>query len=278
MSARHKERMIRFLTPAVLLLVLPLILVSCSTTTEKGVVGVQRPQTLWMPASEVMKMSLASYDQVKGDAQKKGELDQKPEMLARVSAIAKRLIPETANFRKDAPSWPWEVHVITSPDINAYCMPGGKIIVYSGLIEKLQSTDGELAAVMGHEISHALREHGRERMTHSALEQVGFAAAAASGVLDSQSKAQLATLGATFLLTLPNGRTQETEADEIGLELMARAGYNPQEAASLWKKMSASGGSKPPEWMSTHPADSTRLSRIESLMPRVTPLYQASKH
>jgi predicted Zn-dependent protease len=160
-------------------------------------------------------------------------------------------------------------------------MPGGKIMVYTGLIEKVKTTDDELAAVIGHEIAHALREHGRERMSLAYAQQGGIAllAAALGSRKNTQTAVALgaATMGAQLFFALPNSRTQETEADRMGLELSARAGYNPAAAVSLWKKMGEVGGDKPAEFFSTHPSDKTRIADIESLLPTVMPLYEQTK-
>jgi len=260
----------------VIQIVFALGLVGCASTTEQGAIGVDRKQFLIVPAEQVTQESVAAYEQVKSEAGKKGELDQNSTLVSRVTNISKRLIPVTTVFRKDATGWPWEVHVITSSELNAYCMPGGKIMFYSGLIEKLQLTDGEIAAVMGHEISHALREHGRERYSQAMVEQFLIQGGLAMNKL-SPTTAQLSSALATYAVLMPFGRNQETEADEMGVELMARAGYNPEEALSLWKKMASAGGAKPPEILSTHPADSKRLAKIESLLPKVRPLYEQSK-
>lgn len=247
--------------------------------------GVNRKQYLSGVSSEqILTESEKGYTQTKQDAQKKGLLDKNIPQTQKVAAIAKRLIPFTPIFRKDALSWPWEIHVITSPELNAYCMPGGKMIFYSGIIEKLQLTDAEIAAIMGHEISHALREHGRERISEQMLQQGiaqgGLAVLIATGVIEPKY-AGVAAVGAsaftTLFISLPHGRTQESEADTMGVELMARAGYDPREALSLWKKMATQGGAKPPEFLSTHPTDSTRLEHIESLLPKVMPLYEQTK-
>lgn len=268
-------------------LLLPLIIAACASTTEEGAVGITRKQFLiGVSADQVNQQSLQAFNEVKTESAKKKTLDTNPQQVARVKAVAAKLIPLTSVYRKDAPSWAWETHVITSDDINAYCMPGGKIVFYTGILEKLKMTDGEIAAVMGHEIAHALREHGRERMAEAQAQQlvtgVTMTALAATGKVKDENL-QLLSQGATVFtavaFTLPHSRNHESEADDMGVELMARAGYNPEEAVNLWKKMaSSSGGKKPLAFMSTHPADDKRIADITALLPKVTPLYlQATK-
>ena len=254
-----------------------LLLVRCASTTEEGVVGIQRRQFLAFPEEQVNAMAANSYEEEKNKAKQKNALDQNQVQLKRLQEIARKLIPQTSVFRKDAQGWAWEVHMITSPELNAYCMPGGKIIFYSGIIEKLNLTDGEIAAIMGHEMAHALREHGRERMSEDLAKQGVLQLAVISGKLDPKY-AQLVSLAFLAGMTLPHSRRDETEADEIGLELMSRGGYNPTEAANLWRKMQGQGGAKPPVFLSTHPADEQRISAIERLLPKVLPLYQKAKH
>lgn len=255
-----------------LLLTAQLGLTSCASSTNAGEVGADRPQMLFAPASAINDMSRQGYEDLKKEAAQKGTLDRDTQQLNRMRTITQRLIPATAIFRSDAPSWQWEVHVIQSDEINAFCMPGGKIIVYTGILNKLKLTDGEAAAVLGHEIAHALREHGRERMSEQMLQQGALVTLVATGKLDPNYAGAAATVS-NLLVTLPHGRRQESEADKIGVELMARAGYNPEEALGLWKKMGAAGGGKPPEFLSTHPSDDRRLNDIQNLLPKVRPLY-----
>ena len=238
-----------------------LVLGGCATTTERGTVGIERRQLLLLSSEEMNKGAALAYKQTLGQAQSKGAVNRDPEQVKRVRTIAARIIPHTAAFRKDAPGWDWEVNVISSDEVNAWCMPGGKIAFYTGILEKLKLTDPEVAAIMGHEIAHALREHGRERASQQVATNtvigVGAAILGVGGVED------LASLAAEVTLNLPNSRTQETEADRIGVELAARAGYDPRAAITLWQKMGTLSQGAPPEWLSTHPAGDTRIRDLQ---------------
>jgi predicted Zn-dependent protease len=251
----------------------------CQTvdTTKQGAVGVDRKQHMLVSEQDVEASAQKEYAQMMADAQKKGALDKDAAQVARVKAIVSRLVPQTAVFRPDAQKWAWEAHVLTSTEVNAWCMPGGKMAVYSALIEKLQATDDELAAVMGHEISHALREHSREAISRQMATQTAVGIAGALfGVGDLGQG--LGNMVADVTLNLPNSRTNETEADRIGVELAARAGYNPEAAVSLWQKMAKlNSGGQPPKWLSTHPADADRIKDVQVYAQKVMPLYTAAK-
>ena len=229
------------------------------------------------PASELDQMAAQGYAKLLADAAHAGTLNRDAAMLKRVHTVASRIEPQTAVFRSDAPAWKWEVNVLNTAELNAFCMPGGKIMFYAGLINQLHLTDSEIAIVMGHEISHALREHSREQASQAMAAQMTIGVGAALLGL-GQGGADLAGAGYQSLLATRFSRTDEAEADRIGLELTARAGYDPHAGVTLWQKMiAANGGAHPPEFLSSHPADETRVREIEALLPKVMPLYQAAR-
>lgn len=257
-----------------------LLLTGCQSvnTTSGGAVGVERKQYMFsmLSSQEVDQMYAQSYQKTVGEASSKGVLDKTSNDAKRVQVIADRLIAQAPKFRPDAAQWKWEVNLIKSDELNANCGPGGKIIFYTGLIDKLQLTDDEVAAIMGHEIAHALREHGREAMSKAyGIEMAKQGAGALLGL--GQDSLALADTVANYGMTLPNSRANENEADLIGLELAARAGYNPNAAITLWNKMSKVSEGAPPEFMSTHPASSSRIAALQAAIPKVMPLYEQAK-
>ena len=263
---------------AALLVFAAVALVSCKTvqTTQPGAVGVDRTQTMMLASSTVNREAGKAYQQTLKEAAKKGTLNRDAAQVVRVRSIANRLIPATRAFRADAPGWAWEVNVLTSKDVNAWCMPGGKMAVYSGLIERLKVTDDELAAVMGHEIAHALREHGRERASQAVVQSLGLAViGAALGI--NESALDLVGVVTDLTFNLPNSREHEREADRIGVELAARAGYDPRAAVTLWQKMGQTGGSAPPQFLSTHPAPENRQRDLTNYAAQVMPLYESAR-
>lgn len=259
-------------------LIFAALLAACQTvaTTQPGIVGVERQQVMMVSEQEINQAAASEYRKVIGQAQQKGVLDRNPQLVQRVRNIAGRLIPHTAVFRSDAPRWAWETHVIQDNQLNAWAMPGGKMVVYSGLIERLRLTDDELAAIMGHEIAHSLREHARERVSREMATQVGLGIAGAVLGLGQISQ-ELAGMVAQVTFTLPYSRTYEIEADRVGVELAARAGFNPHAAVSVWQKMLEAAGSGGPQFMSTHPSPETRLADLKVYADRVMPLYQQSR-
>lgn len=256
-----------------------ILLAGCQAvnTTSGGAVGVQRQQYMFsmLSTDEVNQMYAQSYQQTLGEASSKGVLDKSSADAKRVQVIANRLIAQAPKFRPDAAQWNWEVNVIKSDELNANCGPGGKIIVYTGLIDQLKLTDAEIAAVVGHEIAHALREHSREAMSKAYGVQMARQGAGALLGLGEGTMA-MADAVVNYSMTLPNSRANENEADLIGLELSARAGYDPNAAITLWNKMSKASEGEPPEFMSTHPASESRIASLQAAIPKVMPLYQAA--
>ncbi len=248
----------------------------CQTvqTTQPGAVGVERKQRMMVSEQQVEAGAAEAYKQELDKARQQNALNADAQNHRRVQAISQRLIAQTGVFRPDAQQWKWEVNVQSAKDVNAYCMPGGKIMVYTGMIEQLNATDAELAAVIGHEIAHALREHSRERLSQAFAQQLALAGiAVATGA--GQGTMELASQISQVTFTLPHSREQEAEADRIGLELMARAGYDPNAAITLWQKMGKVGGGAPPEFLSTHPSGESRIRDLQASLPRVEGLYRS---
>ncbi len=266
-----------------LVLLLAMFAAGCATTrtTAGGAVGVDREQTMLVSSGEVNRSASKAYQDTLRVAKSKNLLNRDPRQVERVRQVAARLIPATAAFRSDAPGWRWEVNVVTDRELNAWCMPGGKIVVYSGLIEQLQLSDDELAAVMAHEIAHALREHGREKAGQAA----GVSAAAAIGGallggyfgVDSSLGQSLISGVGELAFMRPNSREMEQEADRVGVELAARAAYDPAAAITLWEKMGRVAGGQPPQWLSTHPSHASRIADLRVYAQRVQPLYAAAR-
>jgi Zn-dependent protease with chaperone function len=252
-------------------------LAACTTTTEQGAVGVERRQLLLVSSAEMDRSAATAYQKVLTDQGAKGAVNRDPKQVERVRRIAARLTPHTAVFRKDAPAWKWEVNVITSPEINAWCMPGGKIAFYTGILEKLQMTDDEIAAVMGHEIAHALREHARERASQQVATAVG-AGLVSAALGTGQGGADLVGMVGQVTFVLPYSRLHETEADRMGVELAARGGYDPRAGVAVWQKMAkVSGAGGPPQILSTHPSNAERIKDLEVFSQRVLPLYEQAR-
>jgi predicted Zn-dependent protease len=254
--------------------------VACQSvqTTSPGAVGVERRQSMstMVSAQDIEQTAAKQYDAEVANARANGTLNADAAETVRVRKIAARLINQTTVFRTDAKDWKWSINVKSTNDLNAYCMPGGRIMVYTGLIDKLGLTDAELATVLAHEIAHALREHSREQVSRAYAQQAGLGAIAALAGLNDASM-QLASVLSDVTFSLPRSRVQESEADEIGLELMARAGYDPRAALSLWQKMAKAGQGGTSSFFSTHPSGTTRSADIQALLPRVLPLYEAAK-
>jgi predicted Zn-dependent protease len=259
------------------LLLAALTIGGCQTTTSGGAVGTDRKQLLLVSSQQLEQMAAQSYSKLTSEAAAKGTLNTDASMLRRLRAIAQRIEPQTKIFRPDAPDWKWEVNMINSSELNAFCMPGGKIIFYSGLIRQLNLTDEEIAVVMGHEISHALREHSREQVSQALAAQSAIGLGAALFGF-GQGSADIAGALYQSLIATRFSRTDENEADRMGLELSARAGYDPRAGVTLWQKMiKANSGGSPPVFLSSHPTEASRVQQIEELLPTVLPLYKAAR-
>jgi len=253
----------------VALALLVLVLASACATSPTG-----RRQLMLVSEQTAISASKQQYTQTMGQLSSEGKLVTDPKVLKRIDTITGRLISQAIIMRPDTKSWEWSVQVIDDPKmVNAWCMAGGRMAIYTGLIQKVDPTDDELAQVMGHEISHALANHTAERMSVAMASQLG---ALAVGIASDSAAGMVAAQGAAAVaITLPNSRASETEADRIGIELAAKAGYDPRSAATLWQKMEKAGGGGPPQFLSTHPAPGNRQATLGALAPQMMAYYEA---
>jgi len=246
-----------------------LSVVACATSPTG------RSQLLIVPESMAIAASRQAYTEQLAPLAQAGKLDTDRQLVARVERITSRLVAQAVEMRPETRSWDWTIRVIDEPQVNAWAMPGGRMALYTGLVETIEPSDDELAQVLGHEIAHALARHGAEKMSIALVNQLGVGAVGAAS--NSPEVARAAALAAQLAIGLPNSRSAESEADRIGIELAARAGYDPRAAASLWQKMAAaSGGRAPPQILSTHPDPGRRAEVLAGLAPEMLPLYRAA--
>jgi len=244
-----------------------------SLAQDEGV-SVERMSRLrgLVPEKQLEEQATLQYGELKQEARQKGVLaaDTDPS-LQRVRAISRRIIAHATRWNPGAADWQWEINLIRADNVNAFCMPGGKIAFFSGLVDKLKLTDDEIAIVAGHEIAHALREHGRERVAKGNLLQLG--ASLGSAIFGLGQTGQMVVGQGAQLALLRFSREDETEADTVGLDLVARAGYDPRAGVALWRKMAMLEKSAPPQWLSSHPSGSNRIEQIQKTLPQVMPVY-----
>lgn len=246
--------------------------------------GVNVGKMSWMrklvPSGALEGQAAQQYQQTLQDAQQKKILapDNHPQVI-RLRQIAQKIIPFAQPWNKLSTQWKWEVNLIASEEVNAYCMPGGKIAFYTGILEKLHLTDDEVAMIMGHEIAHALREHGAERAGKSVAVNLGsrlLGFLAEYNGYDGNKVTQIAGYGGGLAM-LKYSRDDETEGDIVGMDIAARAGYDPRAGIALWQKMGMISKNAPPQWMSTHPSGTNRIREIQKHLPEVMPLYARAK-
>ncbi len=256
-----------------LCLALPMAPVLPAIAQDEGV-SVDRMSRLrgLVPAKELEQQATMQYEELKQQASQKGALasDTDPQ-LQRVRAISRRIIANVSRWNPEAADWQWEVNLFKSDSVNAFCMPGGKIAFFSGLVDTLKLTDDEIAIVAGHEIAHALREHGRERVAKGNLLQLG--ASLGSAIFGLGQTGQMVVGQGAQLALLRFSREDETEADTVGLDLVARAGYDPRAGVAVWRKMAMLEKSAPPQWLSSHPSGNNRIAQIQKTLPQVMPVY-----
>lgn len=247
-----------------------LILTAC-TTSPTG-----RSQLMLVSPEQAISASREAYVQTLKPLQSEGKVDSNLATASRVRQITGRIISQAIILFPASRTWEWSVKVIDEPEtVNAWCMAGGKMAIYTGLLEKVKPTDDELAQVMAHEISHALANHTAEKMSVAMATQMGMMGVAVVAGDSKYSGMALSgsALAAAMAVTLPNSRSAESEADIMGIELAARAGYDPRAAASLWEKMGKVGGASPPQFLSTHPSPANRQSELRVLAEKMMPYY-----
>jgi predicted Zn-dependent protease len=235
-----------------------------------------RHQLMIVSEQQAIDESAQAYVQTMAPLEKEGKINNDPALTARVEEITGRLVSEAIVMRPNSADWLWSMKIIDDPEtVNAWCMAGGRMALYTGLVDKVQPSDDELAQVIGHEIAHALANHTAEKMSVARASTLGVLAV---GILsDHRGAGVAAAAAATVAVTLPNSRTAENEADRIGIELAAKAGYDPRAAATLWGKMGKVGGSAPPQFMSTHPSSENRQQRLASLESQMMPYYEEAR-
>lgn len=254
-----------------LIALLIMLLTSCATSPTG------RKQLMLVSEDQAIAYSSQAYMDTVANLGKEGKLVTDPAITRRVQTITEHLIEQAKIMRPATRGWEWEVKVIDdSEQVNAWCMAGGKMAVYTGLLQKLKPTDDELAQVMGHEISHALANHTAERMSVAMATSLGLGVLSVASDKPEQATA-LGAVAATLAIQLPNSRTSESEADRIGIELAAKAGYDPRAAVTLWQKMGQVGGANPPEFLSTHPSPTNRQENLRKLAEQMMPYYEQAK-
>ena len=244
------------------------LLMACATSPTG------RRQFMIVSEDTAISASKEAYVEMLKPYEQQGKIDNDPALKKRVYRITGRLIAQAIKMRPETKNWDWSIKIIDDPKtVNAWAMAGGKMALYTGLVDKIKPTDDELAQVLGHEIAHALAKHSAEKMSVALASSIGVLAVGVAA--DNKGLALSgAALAAALAVEKPNSRAAESEADRIGIELAAKAGYDPRAAITLWQKMAKVGGQGPPQFLSTHPSPANREKKLAEYVPEMMPYYE----